>query len=198
MATIRGTTKDRSGKPLSSVSVELKDESFQTVYTTLSDEEGHFTMTVPDATYPFLTAVRDYAASYLEYWAHNVPVFGCLNMDIEIDTLELYGLNAFEIKGAAPALTLYFRPMSLVKFQAQEKDIAPDFDPDGITVRIDGQTSEVFVVNRVKESIAPNEFLTAYLMQATLPENEDAWNRVDLRLQDREGHSGCATLFRAK
>lgn len=196
MATIQGITRDKQGNILPEVSVELKNESFQTVYAAVSDEQGRFTLTVPEAIYPFLIAVRDYAVGYLEYWAHNVPAFDTLDLEIEVDTLELYGIHAFAVKGPGKALSIYFRPMSLGKFLAQEKEIAPDFDADGLTVRIDGQESEVLVVNRVQEAVGAGAFLTAYLIQAALPENGEDWNRVDLRVRDREGNTGAATLFR--
>lgn len=196
MATIQGITRDKQGNILPEVSVELKNERFQTQYSTVSDEQGRFALTAPDAVYPFLIAVRDYAVGYLEYWAHNVPALEPLDLDIEIDTLELYGINAFTVKGPGRALSIYFRPMSLGKFLAQEQDIAPDFDADGITVRIDGQESEVLVVNRVQEFAGEGTLLTAYLIQAALPEDGEDWSQVDLRVRDHEGHTGAATLFR--
>lgn len=196
MAIIQGITKDKHENILTAVSIELKNEDFQTVYSAISDEQGHFVMTVPDAVYPFLTAVRDYATDYLEYWSHNVPAYGCLDLDIEIDTLEIYGIHAFEVKGAAKTLSIWFRPMSLRKFQAQEKEIAPDFDMDGIVVKINEQPTEVVVVNRVNEYIGEEGCVTAYLIQAKLPKGIKNWSRVDLRLKDLDGHIGAATLFR--
>lgn len=195
MATFHGITKDKNGKVLSAVSVELKNENFQTVYSSISNEQGCFVFTVPDGVYPFLTAVRDYADKYLEYWAHNVPLYGEVDLDVQIDTLEVYGINAFVIKGAAQALSIYFRPMSLEKFKTGETDIAPDFDNDGVYVTINGRESEVLVVNRVQEYISPG-FLTAYLIQASLPNPAEEWKRVDVTIRDQKGNIGCATLFR--
>lgn len=196
MAKISGIIKDKQGNILPMVSVELKNEDFQTIHSAITDEHGCFVMTVPDAVYPYLTAVKDYAINYLEYWCHNIPAFDCLDLDIEIDKLEIYGINAFEVKGAAKTLSIWFRPMSLCKFQAQEKEIAPDFDIDGITVKINEQQSEVVVVNRVNEYIGMEGCVTAYLIQAKLPQDVKNWNRVDLRLKDMDGHIGAATLFR--
>lgn len=196
MAIIQGITKDKQGNILTAVTVELKNEDFRTMHSAISDEHGHFIITVPDAVYPFLTAVRDYAIDYLEYWCHNVPAYGCLDLDIEIDTLEIYGIHAFEVKGAAKTLSIWFRPMSLCKFKAQEKQIAPDFDIDGITVKINEQSAEVAIVNRIKEYIGTEECVTAYLIQAKLPQGIKDWNRVDLRLEDFDGNSGAATMFR--
>lgn len=195
MAVIQGVTKGKHNNVLSGVSVELKNDQFQTVYETISDENGHFELTVPDGVYPFLTAVRDYADQFLEYWAHNVPLYNKLTLDIQIDTLEVYGINAFVVKGAAKALSIYFRPMSLEKFKAGERDIAPDFDDDGICVSVNCRKSGVLVVNRVQEYIGPG-FLTACLIQVSIPDCTDAWERVDITIRDRNGNIGCATLFR--
>ncbi len=196
MAKISGIIKDKQGNILPMVSVELKNEDFQTQYSAITNEQGRFVMTVPDMVYPYLTAVKDYAIDYLEYWCHNVPALDCLDLDIEIDKLEIYGINAFEVKGAAKTLSIWFRPMSLCKFQAQEKEIAPDFDIDSITVKINEQQTEVVVVNRVNEYIGMEGCVTSYLIQAKLPEDVKNWNRVDLRLKDMDGHIGAATLFR--
>ena len=57
----------------------------------------------------------------------------------------------FEICGAAPVLTVYFRPMSLVKALAQEADIAPLITEDNITFKVNGEVCKVLVMNQVKE-----------------------------------------------
>ena len=66
MAAIHGTTRGGEGV-LPGVSVELKNEQFETVYEAVSDEAGRFSLSVPDGVYPFLTAVREYGVRYLEY-----------------------------------------------------------------------------------------------------------------------------------
>lgn len=195
MAVIKGTTKGKCDNILSGVSVELKNDQFETVYKTISDENGCFELTVPDGVYPFLTAVRDYANKYLEYWAHDLTLHGELNLDIKIDTLEVYGINAFVVKGAANALSIYFRPMSLEKFKAGEADISPDFESSGIDVAVNCHKAEVLVVNRVREYISPG-YLTAYLIQVSLPDPSEACERVDITIHDKHGNIGCATLFR--
>ncbi len=196
MAIIRGTAMGTDGV-LSGVSVELKNERFETVYQALSDEAGSFRLSVPDGTYPFLTAVREYGDRYLEYWAQNVPARGELTLDARIDTLEVYGLHAFHVKGAANALTIYFRPMSLQKFKFGEPDIAPALGEGDVTVMVDGQRSEVYLLNRVREYAGEDVgFLTAYLLQVSVPRDANEWKRVDVTVYDGDGHFGCATLFR--
>ena len=196
MANIKGTTAGREGA-LASVSIEIKNENFETIYRTLSDESGKFELCVPDGSYPFLTAVRDYGDQYLEYWAQNVPARQELELHIQIDTLEVYGLHAFIVKGAANALSIYFRPMSLEKFKAGEADIAPVLTESDITVTVNGQKSKIYVVNPVREYIGEERrYLTACLIQSSIPEGIQEWERIDITICDSEKHIGCATLFR--
>lgn len=196
MATIKGTTMGREGA-LASVSIEIKTENFETIYQTFSDKNGKFELYVPDRVYPFLTAVRDYGDQYLEYWAQNVLAQQELELHIHIDTLEVYGLHAFTVKGAANALSIYFRPMSLEKFKACEADIAPVLKENNITVAVNGQKSKIYVVNPVQEYIGEErKYLTAYLIQSSIPEGIQEWERIDITICDSEKHIGCATLFR--
>ncbi len=196
MAIIHGTAMGGKGA-LSGVSVEIKNERFETIYAAISDEAGYFSLSVPDGIYPFLTAVREYGDHYLEYWAQNIPVQGELTLNVCIDTVEVYGLHAFHVKGAANALTVYFRPMSLEKFKSGAHDIAPELDKRGITVLVDGQQSVIYALNRVQEYSGEEVgLLTAYLLQVSVPEDADDWKRVDIMVNDGDGRFGCATLFR--
>ena len=196
MANIKGTTVGKNG-PLASVSIEIKNENFETIYQTFSDEDGKFELYVPDGVYPFLTAVRDYGDQYLEYWAQNVPAQQELELHIQIDTLEIYGLHAFIVKGAANALSIYFRPMSLEKFKAGEVDIAPVLKENDITVAINGRESKIYVVDPVREYIGEErKYLSAYLIQSSIPEGIKEWGRIDITICDPDKHIGRATLFR--
>lgn len=196
MAAIRGTTAGREGV-LASVSIEIKNEKFETIYQTFSDKNGKFELCVPDGYYPFLTAVRDYGDRYLEYWAQNIPAQQEQELQIQIDTLEVYGLHAFIVKGAARALSIYFRPMSLEKFKADEADIAPALTENDITVAVNGQRSKVYVVNMVREYTGEESgYLSACLIQSSIPEGVKEWERIDIKICDSEKHIGCATLFR--
>ena len=196
MAILHGTAIGREGV-LPGVCVEIKNEQFETLYEAVSDEAGLFSLFVPDGVYPFLTAVREYGDRCLEYWAQDVPARGELTLDIHIDTVEVYGLHAFHVKGAANALTVYFRPMSLQKFKSGAHDIAPELDKHNITVLIDGQQSKIYTLNRVQEYVGEDVgLLTAYLLQTSVPQDADEWKRVDVTVRDNDGRFGCATLFR--
>lgn len=112
-------------------------------------------------------ACKDYSVNYLEYWAWNLPLFEDLEINPRIDTLDLYGLNAFKIQGTSPALTLYFRPMTLKRSRQLEEegswecankvekkyveifDIAPKLEKENIKVQIDGTDAEAYHVNGI-------------------------------------------------
>lgn len=187
-----GTVVHPDGTPYADASVEVKAEDFTTLYSATTDENGHYTIDLPDGRYPFVIAVKDYAQQYLEYWAQNVPVSGPTQLDMRFDSLEVYGLNAFRVKGGYPSLHLYFRPMSLDKFRAGAEDIAPD--AINIRVLIDQRPVELLQCSKVSEFIGDRS-LTAYLIQVSLPQDIDAWHRADVMITDADGHFGMATIF---
>ncbi len=76
-----------------------------------------------EAFYPYLTAVKDYAEEYLEYWCRNIKGDADIELNIRIDKLEVYGTNAFVIGGGYDSVLVYFRPMSLIKFKNGEENI---------------------------------------------------------------------------
>lgn len=187
-----GYVKDKCGIAIKNAIVEIKDRTFNTLYHTESNDDGYYQLDIPEGRYPFLVAVKDYAVNYLEYWCQNLPLFKNMSLDISFDQLEIYGLHAFEVKGADNGLMVYFRPMSLLKFQQGKEDIAPD--DITITVTIDGKESPVIFQNRVTE-LADNRKLTAYLIQVGLPENTFSWKQLTVQIQNKDNHYGAATIF---
>lgn len=189
---LNGHTFDRYGKPLGGVVVEVKNESFQTIYSAESAEDGSFSVELPDGVYPFVTAVKEYGQNYLEYWCQNVDTAQAAALEITVDTLELYGLHVFRVKGGLDALMVYFRPMSLKKFQNGEADICPDVAQ--INVFVNGKPAEILVENTVKESVGDME-MTAYLLHVGNPEAAQGRARIDVKLTDTEGSCGAASIF---
>ena len=86
--------------------MEIKDNNFDTIYFTKSDEHGDYKIDLPAGIYPFVTAVRDYGEKYLEYWCSDLKLIHDAELNICIDTLEVYGLNYFKVAGAYPAITV--------------------------------------------------------------------------------------------
>ena len=187
-----GYTCGKDGQPICGAVVEIKDTNFQTLYRTESDEHGFYQIDVANAVYPFVAAVKDYGVRYLEYWCQNLDLNQDQRLDVKFDTLEIYGLHPFWIKGGLNALMVYFRPMSLDKFQKGERDIAPELEC--IQVTLDGKAAEILVCNQVRESIGDRE-LTAYLIHVSNPNEQRIWNRLDLELWDSKGNYGAATFF---
>lgn len=186
-----GYTLDKYGTPVGGATVELKDARFQTLYHALSDESGYYEIEAEDKKYPFLIAVKEYAVKNLEFWCQNLDLTADRQLDMRFDTLEVYGLHAFPVKGGRKALMVYFRPMSLPRFLNQEPDIAPKLKD--IRVTLDGKAAQVLVTNEVKESIG-DSCMTAYLIQIDQP-GDSEWNRLDVEIWDQEGHYGAATIF---
>ena len=135
------------------------------------------------------TAVKGYAVNYLEYWCQNIPLSENTSLDISFDTLEIYGLHVFSVKGAGNGLMIYFRPMSLVKFQQGNENIAPD--DISIHVKVDGEETAIIAKNTVAELAADRE-MTAYLIQV---EGTDAWNKIEIQIVDTDSHYGAAAIF---
>lgn len=186
MKVLTGTIRDKQGNPIAGAVVELKDQHFQTVFSAVSDEKGEYALDAQKGVYPFLTAVKDYAAKNLEYWCQNLDLRQDARLDIRFDKLEIYGLHAFCVQGGDNALMVYFRPMSLDKFLAGEQDIAPEIQT--IQVELDGKQVPVLGQHPVKEFE-----MTAYLLQ--LDADGRNWEKLEISLWDTEGNFGMAAIF---
>ena len=187
-----GYTLDKNRTPVAGAMVLVKDERFQNLYETESDENGYYEIEAADAVYPFVIAVKDYAVHNLEYWCQNLDLRQDRRLDMAFDKVEVYGLHAFAVNGGLNALMVYFRPMSLAKFQAGEADITPEIGEMKVT--LDGVAVEVLVTNEVKESVGDGE-VTAYLIHVENANTERQWSCLDLEIWDRDGNFGAATIF---
>lgn len=147
---------------------------------------------IPAGQYPFLTAVKEYGINYLEYWCQNISIHANMTLDVSFDKLEIYGLHVFPVKGAGNSLMVYFRPMSLPKFQQGMQDIAPENIV--IKANIDDQEIRVINTNLVKEFAGGRE-LSAYLIQVETSESIIPWHKFDLQITDADNHYGAATIY---
>ena len=189
---LSGFITDKNQAPIANAAVDLKDEHFETVYQAFSDDAGHYQLDVPPGHYPFLTAVKDYAVHYLEYWCQDIPLTKPLSLDVSFDRLEVYGLHVFPVKGAGNGLMAYFRPMSLDKYQRGEKDLAPE--GISVTALVDGAPAPILQVSPVKEVTGGQE-MTAYLVQIQAPSGGTVWNKCELQIQDQNSNYGAAAIF---
>lgn len=186
---LEGYVRDKHGQPIANAALEIKGEDFLTIYSAESDEHGYYRFDIPQGNYPFLIAVKDYAVHNLEYWCQNIPLQNDMRLDISFDKLEIYGLHVFTVKGAGKKLMVYFRPMSLLKYQQGKSDIAPQ--NISVKVTVDGEECAVIAENPVKE-YADGHAMSAYLLQV---DADTHWKKFDIEITDEDGCYGAATIF---
>ena len=189
---IEGYVTDKNKAPIANALIEIKGENFVTLFSAESKENGYYVLDIPKGQYLFLTAVKDYGANFLEYWCQNISLQADMSLNVSFDKLEIYGLHVFSVKGAGNSLMVYFRPMSLPKFQQGMQDIAPD--DIVIKVHIDNQEMRVINTNLVKEFAGGCE-LSAYLIQVETSESNIPWHKFDLQITDADNHYGAATIY---
>ena len=189
---LEGYVTDKNKLPIANALVEVKGDNFVTLFSAESNDEGYYKLDLPAGKYPFLTAVKDYGVNCLEYWCQNISLQADMSLDVSFDKLEIYGLHVFDVKGAGNSLMVYFRPMSLPKFQQGMLDIAPE--DIVIKATIDNQEVRVINTNMVKEFAGGRE-LTAYLIQVETSKSNIAWHKFDLQITDADNHYGAATIY---
>lgn len=194
MGIISGQVMDKNHQPVEGANVIVMNRDFEPIYYTLTDAEGRYSLEMPNGEYPFFLAVKDYKENFLEYWCNDIHLQGKLELCCQIDKLEIYGINLFEVKGAAPALTIYFRPMSLEKALMNAEDIAPDITEQSLSCLVNGERCDLLMMNQVKEYTQDGP-MTAYLIQISKPRNMAARNKLDIILKDIQGNIGMGSLF---
>jgi hypothetical protein len=209
---ISGQVADFEGRPIEGAVIELKNAQFNNAAEGKSDKDGRYSLLAPKGTYIALTAVKDYQVKSLEYWAWNVPAEQDLEINPRFDRLEVYAINAWRPQGGYPSYQIYFRPMSLTKTvkkiteakgmenlkKLPVMDIAPELTAADIQVAIDGQPVKVLLVDKVRESGGPNQYLFAYLIQVELPEKKpvNEYFPITITIVDRAtGEKGEGCLF---
>lgn len=58
------------------------------------------------------------------HWCGNLSIKRDAELNICFNTLEVYGLNVFAVKGAFPALMVYFRPTKSIKAYIDSREAA--------------------------------------------------------------------------
>lgn len=189
---LEGYVTDKNKLPIENALIEVKGEDFVTLFSTESDKEGYYKLDLPTGKYPFLTAVKEYGTNNLEYWCQNISLQENMVLDVSFDKLEIYGLHVFSVKGAGNSLMVYFRPMSLTKFQQGAQDIVPE--DIIVKVVVDDREMPIIMTNLVKE-LAGDRKLSAYLVQVETTESNMAWHKFDIQIIDKDNHYGAATIF---
>ena len=78
-----------------------------------------------------------------------------MTFEVSFGKLEIYELHVFPVKGACNSLMVYYRPMSLPKFQQGMQDIAPE--NIAIKASINNQEFHVINTNVVKKFAGGSE-----------------------------------------
>ena len=192
--TISGKVTDFNGQSIEGALIMIKGYDFgQFVDTTFSDKTGHYSLLVKKGKYSGLAAVRmeDYSKTKLEFWAYEIPAYKNLDIDIRYDRLEVYGVNIFQVQGAYPGYTIYFRPMSLARFATADMsseiiDIAPPSDMIDIKVNINGDNVNVNSIQRVEE-FSGKQKMYAYLIHTDLEKPTAAkYSKFQIIVEDTE------------
>ncbi len=209
---LSGIVTDKNKMPLENADVSLMNFNFEEICKTKTDQYGKYKIIAEKGLNYLLVIVKDYSVKFLEYWAWNLPLLEDKEINASIDGLEVYAINVFRIQGSYPALTVYFRPMSLHRFRSKEKneesqqnninDICPKLEKSDINVFIDNEMVEVYEINKVKEYTGLEEgcsqFMYSYLIQIQLPQslNKTEYYKIDIKIKDREtGEYGEGTVF---
>lgn len=120
-----GKLTDYYGNSMVDGVVCIKDAKMNDVYLTHTDKYGNYSFDVEAGDYVAISGVKDYIDSKLEYWCWNLPVYQDMKIDMQIDRMEVYGMNAFLIQRAIQnsSLMIYFRPMSLTYYHKNKDSI---------------------------------------------------------------------------
>lgn len=199
---ISGITSDFSDKPLDSVTVDIKDKDFKTIYSTISDSNGCYSLKVKKGLYYAMTAVNktDYSKTKLEFWAWTVPASKDLTINPKIDRLELYGINIFKIQGAYPAYSIYVRPMCLSKFKYLDNNdsiirLAPKIDNTQIDILLDGKKLKVLSAQTINEFAGDKQIIGFFIQTEYLKASKN-YSKFEIIFNDKEtGDKGQAICY---
>ncbi|WP_299778831.1 carboxypeptidase-like regulatory domain-containing protein [uncultured Formosa sp.] len=202
--TISGQVTDFNGNPIDSVSVHLKNKSFENIYSSLTDKNGNYSLKVNKGDYYCLYAIKasEYRINKLEYWMWYVPVHNNMIINPQYDRIEIYGINVFEPQ-VTPQNTymIYFRPMSLSKTleivkkqninseqfvktkQAEniiknEKfiDVSPIvISENDLEIKVNDKNARILKIQKIKE-YAREISMYGYIVQIEKPEQENVNN----------------------
>lgn len=212
LTNIYGKLTDFEGNSIANGDVDIYNDKFSHfVYRSKTDESGNYNLEVKSGIYMAIAAVKDHGIKYLEYWGWNLPAFEDMEINMRINGLEVYAINAFMIQRSRPnnSLMIYFRPMSLKRVQKFREgigtgndtilDVTPTLDKNDIDVTVDGQQVEIIGMNRVMEEVVEShQKVMGYLIQVSISgiEFKQQYSKIHIALKDKEtGEKGEGSLF---
>jgi len=192
---ISGKVTDFENNPIEKATVGIKNTDFKDIYQTETDKNGNYKMKVAKRKYFALYAIResDYGKTKLEYWAWNIPAQDDITINPKYNNLEIYGVHIFEpITKPNNTYRIYFRPMSLKKFQQVNGndtiDIIPILQKDEITIKINDNISNIKTLDKVLEYNTTGKYIYAYELQVIKPENDNKrkFDKITIEIQSNK------------
>lgn len=210
---VSGRVTDFDGNPIDSVTVGWMNPAFNGQYYATTDADGRYCARIPRGRYAYAGGINmaEYpnagstlpdAAQRLENWHWNYIAHRDTTFDFRYHRLEVYGLNAFQVQGATPGYTVYFRPMSLTRSQAWtragmpagDNGLAPSIDSARIEVTIDGEPVKIRMAQQVKEYFDDANWSGAYLLFVDRPKADSPVKTFRIVMEDTgNGDKGEAT-----
>src|SRR6056297_354831 len=188
---ISGYLSNFNNKKLNKGDIYLLDDDFEIVCQSQTNSDGFYTMEVKQDQYMGIAGVKDYGVNYLECWAWNVPAFSDLEINMRIDKLEVYALNAFVPQGGYPQIIIYFRPMSLTRDKINKENsndnssIAPKLDLNSIEVMVNDLNVKILSLNEVNE-YTPEDKPESYLVSVEKPKLIKGLNLIKVIIKDQK------------
>ena len=123
-----------------------------------------------------------------------LPAFEDKEINMRIDGLEVYAINAFLIQRSRPyiSMIIYFRPMSLKRYQIMQDhsggviDLSPDLNENDISVTLDGKSADILGINRMMEhAVESDQIVKGYLVQVSVPdiESNQEYTKIHIALK---------------
>lgn len=213
MVTVSGRVTDFDGNPIDSVTVGWLNPAFSGQYYATTDADGRYCARIPKGRYAYAGGINmaEYpnagstlpdAEQRLENWHWNFIADRDTTFDFRYHRLEVYGVNAFQVQGAASGYTVYFRPMSLTRSQkwtragkpAGDNGLAPSIDSARIEVLIDGEPVKIRMAQQVKEYFDDANWSGAYLLFVDRPKGNAPVKTFRIVMEDLgNGDKGEAT-----
>ena len=209
-----GKLTDFYGHSMADGVVCMKDAKMNDVYLTHTDQYGNYSFDVEAGDYVAIGGVKDYIDSKLEYWCWNLPVYQDMKIDMQIDRMEVYGINAFLIQRAIQnaSLMIYFRPMSLTYYYKNKDSIedinckfieaSPELSKNEVRVFINKKAVNIIEMSKIKERAMDKgleeKYLYGYLVQVPIDgiNRSLEYQRIDIELSSSiTKEKGQGTVF---
>lgn len=194
---IYGKISDSEGLAITNAEVVIKDSGFKDIAKGKTNDLGIYELFIQIGQYVALSAVAEHGVKYLPYWEWNFCPIADAEINITLDRLEVYAINAIIPQGTYPQFMIYFRPMSLTKTllykngpkvnKGELVPITPTLDIEDIEVTIDEQVAKIFTISKVDE-FAGDVNVRGYMITTQRPKQMkyDEYTKIRIKIRDKE------------